>query len=223
MVTLPRAIPLGKAEWKWCVRWAPSPIAEFQSMSVTAEVSLESDEAILGRVGRGDEAAFSDLYDRFSGRLFGLIRQMIGDEKEAEDVLQEGFVYLWQHAAQYDRTKSKAFTWAVMIFRNKAIDRLRARGRRERLDERAATELPLLSGTAPGADEAAESSDRSQIVRRALLSLPDEQRRLIEFAFLKGLTHHSIAESLGIPLGTVKTSIRRGLLKLRDLLKGRTR
>lgn len=223
LVTLPRAIPLGKAERRWCVQWALTPRAEFYSMSVSAEASLESDEAILGRVGRGDEAAFSELYDRFSGKLFGLIRQMIGDEKEAEDVLQEGFVYLWQHAAQYDRSKSKAFTWAVMIFRNKAIDRLRARGRRERLDERAATELPLISGTAPGADEAADSSDRGRIVRLALLSLPEEQRKLIEFAFLKGLTHHSIAESLGIPLGTVKTSIRRGLLRLRDLLKGGAR
>jgi RNA polymerase sigma-70 factor (ECF subfamily) len=189
-------------------------------MAETAESTTETDEAIIGRIARGDRAAFSLLYDRFSPPLFGLLKQILSDEKDAEDVLQESFVYVWQHAAQYDRTKSKAFTWAVMIFRHKAIDRLRALGRRERLNETAATEIPLLSNSSPGADEEAHANDRSRMVREALLALPEEQRKLIEFAYLKGLTHHSIAESLGIPLGTVKTSIRRGLLKLRDLLKG---
>lgn len=192
-------------------------------MAETAESIIETDEAIMGRVARGDRAAFSLLYDRFSPPLFGLLKQMLSDEKDAEDVLQESFVYVWQHAAQFDRTKSKPFTWAVMIFRHKAIDRLRARGRRERLNEIAATEIPLLTNSVQGTDEEANLNDRSRLVRDALLALPEEQRKLIEFAFLKGLTHHSIAESLGIPLGTVKTSIRRGLLRLRDLLKGGAR
>ncbi len=190
-------------------------------MSPDLEVAREADESILQRVGAGDERAFSQLYDRFSGPLFGLMRQMLDDEKDAEDVLQEGFVYLWQKAASFDAAKSKAFTWAVMIFRNKAIDRLRTRGRRSRLADEAAKELPLMTYAAePGADHAAADRDRAALVRQALLSLPDEQRRLIERAFFKGETHLIIAETLGLPLGTVKTNIRRGLLRLRDVLKG---
>lgn len=179
-----------------------------------------SDETLLQRAGGGDTRAFEQLYDRLSPRLFGLLRQMFNDEREAEDVLQEGFLYLWDHAANYDMTRSKAFTWAVMIFRNKAIDRLRALGRQSRALEAAAVESATLEHTHDAADVELESKDRSIQVRSALGTLPQEQRRLIEFAFIKGITHQAIAESLGLPLGTVKTNIRRGLLRLRDVLKG---
>lgn len=190
-------------------------------MSPDLEVVRENDESILQKVGAGDERAFSQLYDRFSGPLFGLIRQMLDDERDAEDVLQDGFVYIWEKASSFDAAKSKAFTWAVMIFRNKAIDRLRSRGRRSRLHEAAASEMPLMMySSGPGADDAAADKDRASLVRKALLALPAEQRRLVEFAFFKGETHQAIAETLGVPLGTVKTNIRRGLLRLRDILKG---
>lgn len=185
------------------------------------ETGRDSDESILHQVAQGDERALSRLYDRFAPPLLGLMRQMLGDEHEAEDVLQEGFVYLWNKAATYDAAKSKAYTWTVMIFRHKAIDRLRARGRRHRLDEQAAQEAELWTGqTGPQADDAAEEQDRSALVRQALHALPAPQRRLIELAFLRGLTHHDIADTLGLPLGSVKTSIRRGLQRLRELLKG---
>ena len=185
------------------------------------ETDRESDEALLQKVAGGDERAFSELYDRFSAPLFSLIRQILDDAHEAEDVLQDGFMNLWDKAANYDATKGKAFSWAVMIFRNKAIDRLRARGRRSRLHEAAASEMPLtMYSSGPGADDAAADKDSAALVRKALLSLPAEQRRLVEFAFFKGETHQAIAEALGVPLGTVKTNIRRGLLRLRDILKG---
>lgn len=192
-------------------------------MESKTETERESDETILARVAGGDEAAFALLYDRFSSPLFGLMRQMLGDEHDAEDVLQDGFVNLWDKAANYDPSKGKAFTWAVMIFRNKAIDRLRARGRRARLNEQAADECDIWSGAAvQSADDAVNDQDRASLVRNALLSLPAEQRKLIELAFLKGLTHPAIAETVGMPLGTVKTSIRRGLLRLREMIKGGT-
>ena len=190
-------------------------------MDSDIETGRDSDESILHQVAQGDERALSRLYDRFAPPLLGLLRQMLGDEHEAEDVLQEGFVYLWNKAATYDAAKSKAFTWTVMIFRHKAIDRLRARGRRTRLDEQAAEEAGLWSGqTGPQADDAAEEQDRAVLVRQALHELPAPQRKLIELAFIKGLTHHDIADTLGLPLGSVKTSIRRGLQRLRELLKG---
>ncbi len=180
-----------------------------------------SDEDLLQRAGRGDSRAFDQLYDRMAPRLFGLLRQMLHDEREAEDVLQDGFVLLWERASTFDAERSKAFTWAVMLFRHKAIDRMRMLGRRNRLVDSALLEQTTLGAPAhAGADEDVQARERGVVVHEALSELPKEQRQLIEFAFLKGLTHHVIAESLGLPLGTVKTNIRRGLMRLRDLLKG---
>ncbi len=179
-----------------------------------------TDETLLQRAGKGDARAFEQLYDRYAPRLLGLLRQMLVDEREAEDVLQDGFLYIWDHAGKYDPSRSRAFTWSVMIVRHKAIDRMRALGRRSKLAESAAVEQAVLEATADGTAETVVMRDRQKQVYAALQSLPGEQRKLIEFAFLKGLTHHAIAESLGLPLGTVKTNIRRGLLRLRDLMKG---
>lgn len=175
----------------------------------------------MQRVAAADELAFHTLYDRFSPPLFALLRQMLDEEKDAEDVLQEGFLFLWDRAKNFDPSRAKAFTWAMIIFRHKAIDRIRAQGRRHRMTERAAVELPTLLGSSPAqADDEASAHDHRSLLAKALQSLPSEQRSLIECAFLKGLTHHSISESLGLPLGTVKTNIRRGLLRLRDILQG---
>ena len=180
-----------------------------------------SEEDLLQRAGRGDARAFDQLYDRMAPRLFGLLRQMLYDEREAEDILQDGFVLLWERASTFDADRSKAFTWAVMLFRHKAIDRMRMLGRRNRLVDSAVLEQTILEAPSHvSVDDEVQANERGLVVHEALNELPKEQRQLIEFAFLKGLTHHVIAESLGIPLGTVKTNIRRGLLRLRDLLKG---
>jgi RNA polymerase sigma-70 factor (ECF subfamily) len=184
-------------------------------------MEIETDEAILQRVARGDEAAFADLYDRFSPALFSVARRILGDEQEARDALQDGFLYIWDKAADFDPARGRAFSWSVMIFRNKAIDRLRASRRRLRLNEMAAEDLlDLESPRTERADFAAERAESAETVRRAMRSLPDEQRKCIEWAFLRGLTHLQLSELLGAPLGTVKTNIRRGLLRLRDLLQG---
>ncbi len=181
----------------------------------------ETDESILQRVAAGDDSAFAALYDRFSGRLYALALRILEDEQDARDALQEGFLYLWEKASSYDQSKSKAYTWSVMIFRHKAIDRLRSRRRRLKLSDDAAHDLVELNHvTHEQADEAAARTDDAEAVRRAMKSLPDEQRKSIEWAFFRGLTHHQLAEFLGLPLGTVKTNIRRGLLRLRDALKG---
>jgi RNA polymerase sigma-70 factor (ECF subfamily) len=177
------------------------------------------DSELLVRVGTGDEAAFAQLYDRFAPGLYSLILKMVRDEREAEDVLQEGFTHLWRRATTYDPARSSAFTWAVMVFRHKAIDRMRVRQRRERVVERAGDD-PLL---APGSDE--KSADMPAMheevimVRLALDQIPADQKQAVELAFFGGLTHEQIAERLATPLGTVKARIRRGLLRLRDFLK----
>lgn len=180
----------------------------------------ETDEAILQRVARGDEAALAALYDRFAPLLYAIARRILGDDQEARDALQEGFLCLWDTVADYDPSRNNAFSWSVMIFRNKAIDRLRASRRRVRQNETAAESLlDLESPRADRLDLPLVRAGNAEMVRRAMRSLPDEQGKCIEWAFLRGLTHLQLSELLGAPLGTVKTNIRRGLLRLRDLLQ----
>ncbi|MEA3209187.1 MAG: hypothetical protein QOE70_2244 [Chthoniobacter sp.] len=177
------------------------------------------DADLLSRVASGDEAAFARLYDRFAPGLFSLVLKMVRDEKEAEDVLQDGFSHIWRRATTYDPARSSAFTWAVMVFRHKAIDRLRMRLRFERIVEKAATEF----SDAPQADEASAAApilrEQCTLVRSALEQITDEQKLAVELAFFGGLTHEEIAAKLDTPLGTIKARIRRGLLRLRDFLK----
>ena len=177
---------------------------------------------LMTRVVDGDQAAFSALYDRLSGPLFSLALQMLGDRAEAEDALQEVCLQLWRRAANYDASKSSVFTWAVMMTRSKAIDRLRARGRRQRVVAGSIEEIekgPELASEAADAANTSERNDEAARVRSALHALPNEQMEAIEMAFFRDMTHAEIAEEKGEPLGTIKARIRRGLLRLRDGLK----
>jgi RNA polymerase sigma-70 factor (ECF subfamily) len=174
------------------------------------------EQNLISRIADGDESAFTALYQRLSSSLFGLAYRMMNDAKEAEDVLQEGFTYVWRKAGSYDPTRSTPFAWMVMIVRNKAIDRLRVRQRGERLREKA--EQTVIQETDEFSAEEPVLRERSTIVRSALQQIPSEQREALELAFFGGLTHEQIADRLTTPLGTIKARIRRGLLKLRDFL-----
>jgi RNA polymerase sigma-70 factor (ECF subfamily) len=173
----------------------------------------------------GDEGAFAIFYDRFAPGVFSMIYTILRDQKESEDVLQEAFLQMWKRTATYDSARSSLFTWAVMISRHKAIDRLRARQRQSRLIDAAAVELNerLTSpGHGEGSDPFARRDERER-VRAALAQLGEAQREAIDLAFFSGLTQTEIAEKLGTPLGTVKARIRRGLLALREVLRGKSR
>jgi RNA polymerase sigma-70 factor (ECF subfamily) len=173
---------------------------------------------LLARMKAGDQDAFAQFYDRFAPGLFSMIFAILRDQKESEDVLQDAFVQMWKRLATFDPTRSNLFTWAVMISRHKAIDRLRARNRQTRLVE-AVVETKEVA-TQPGRAETSLPQDERDRVRRALAQLNDGQREAIDLAFFAGLTQSEIAEKLGAPLGTVKARIRRGLLALRDHLAG---
>jgi RNA polymerase sigma-70 factor (ECF subfamily) len=188
-------------------------------MTSAKEANRQIDAQLLVRIASGDEVAFGALYDRFSPGLYSFILKMVRDEKEAEDILQEGFAYIWRRASTYDPARSSAFTWAVMILRNKAIDRLRVRQRIERTFEKATIEFSHFSEADESSAGEAERRDQGALVRSALQEIPEEQKQAVELAFFTGLTHEQIAEQLGTPLGTIKARIRRGLLKLRDFLK----
>lgn len=175
-----------------------------------------SEEELLQRTGQGDMRAFDRLYDALAPRMFGLLRQMLPDEREAEEVLQDGFAQLWEQARNFDPSRAQAFTWAVVIFRNRAIERMRMLGRRNRL-----VDAEVLSQTTLSAPDAATTADsRAASVLAAYHGLTKDQRDLIGSAFLRGLTHHVIADSTGAPLEAVKAQVRAGVRRLHDLLKG---
>lgn len=176
---------------------------------------------LLNLIVRGDAEAFSELYQRWSPMLFGLVCKILNDPKEAEDALQDGFLHVWHKAASYDARRSSPSTWAYMIFRNKAIDRLRARERRSRGFEKIVAEERLQGERSEPPEERAESNETRRAVEKALLQIPGEQREAIQLAFFTGLTQTEIAGRLGAPLGTVKARIRRGLMKLADTLEGK--
>lgn len=179
-----------------------------------------ADRELMQRVVAGDELAFQEFYRRLSPGLFSMVYQILQDQKEAEDVLQEAFVQMWKKAATYDDNRSALFTWAVMISRNKAIDRLRGRQRRSRLVEEATPELSSsVTELESGADFLSSQSDERKRIRGALSSLPALQREAIELAFFSDMTQAEVSAKLSEPLGTVKARIRRGLLTLRDVLK----
>jgi len=181
-----------------------------------AEPSKISDSDLLRAMARGDEAALAACYDRYRLILFGLIVRILNDRAEAEDVLQETFLQVWRRANDFDENRGRAFTWLVTIARSRALDRLRSHGSRERIAAEAAAEAGNLIG-----DASAETlrSEEGATVRRALIELPEEQRRALLLAYFEGLTQTEIATRLGIPLGTVKTRVRSGMIRLRELLR----
>src|SRR5947209_8526376 len=182
----------------------------------------DAEEAALVRaVAGGDERAFASLYDKYSSILFGLLLRILHSRAEAEDVLQEVFLQVWQQAHSFDASRGRAFTWLVTLARSRAIDRLRALDSRGRAARRSAEDAPPPADREEGADDAALRSERAGVVREALAELPEEQRQVLLLAYLDGMSQSEIAAAKGQPLGTVKTRTRAGLKRLSELLRGR--
>jgi RNA polymerase sigma-70 factor (ECF subfamily) len=188
-------------------------------MSPDPENEPEAEIALLRRVAQGDQQGFAELYDRFSGVLFSTALRVLNNQEAAEDVLQDVFLQIWEKAPLYDPSRGKPMTWAVTMTRNKAIDRLRSTVRRHRLQDDVQREAETFEQFDDRSSfEAAASGDTSKLVREAIQKLSKDQREAIELAFFSSLTQMEIAERLNEPLGTIKARIRRGMLKLKDLL-----
>src|SRR5262245_16825038 len=166
------------------------------------------DAALIAGLRAGDQSAMADLYDRYSGVVYGVALRVLADATSAEDVVQEVFLQLWRNPQAFDANRGRLGPWLAVIARNRAIDHLRRRPSEEVIDE-----LPISTGI----DLEGEAAQKLAVdkVRGVLSQLPQDQRKALEMAFFEGMTHTEIAGKTGEPLGTVKTRIRTGLLALR--------
>lgn len=186
------------------------------STRLNYKIGQSNDVLLLQAIAGGEEIALSALYDRYRLILFGLLVRILRSQSEAEEVLQEVFIQVWQRAGDFDEARGKPFTWLVTLARSRAIDRLRALGARERATHEAVRNTPEVWSDAV---KDAIRAERGQIVRTALSRLPEEQRRALFLAYFEGLSQSEISARLATPLGTVKTRVRSGLIKLRELLE----
>lgn len=177
-----------------------------------------SDAMLLRQVLERRPEALSDLYDRHAPTLLALARRILGGTYDAEEVLQEVFLHVWNNAAKYDTGRSSVSTWLVLITRSRAIDRLRSRKVVERVHEAAHQEDPVGHASPEGV-ESVFLRERRQRVKAELDKLPPEQKQVLEMAFYEGLSQSEIAERGALPLGTVKTRTLLAMKKLRGALR----
>lgn len=172
----------------------------------------------IGRIAQGDQAALASLYDATSQLVYGLVLRILGDAGTSEDVTLEVYLQVWRQAERFDPARGRVLSWLMTMARSRAIDRLRVTSqqlaRSEPLDV-----LNEAKSSSPDPEESAQLAQRRARVREALRTLGPEQRRAIELAFFGGLSQNEIALKLNEPLGTVKTRIRSGMLKLREVLQ----
>lgn len=173
-------------------------------------------EDLIRLVALGDEAAFEELYDAVAPRVYGLVRRVVRDPAQSEEVTQEVFVDVWAQATRFDADRGKAISWILVIAHRRAVDRVRA--------SQASADRDLRQGIKEYQDsyddvaDTVETQMEAERVRKALETLTAPQREAISLAYYGGYTHQEVAELLKIPVGTVKTRIRDGMIRLRDRL-----
>lgn len=176
------------------------------------------DQHALERMRRGEEGGLAELYDRHGRFVYALALRIVRDRGDAEDLTQDVFVQAWTHADRFDADRGQVVAWLMNMARTRAIDLLRRRRvRPQPAGDDAAIDTTDLT---PAQDVLLDWSRRAEAVQQAMSSLPVLQRMAVELAFFEGLSHTEIAEQLEVPLGTIKTRVRQGLLKLRDQLAG---
>lgn len=183
-----------------------------------------TDVALLRLVAERRPEGLSALYDRHAPGLLALARRILGGAGDAEDVVQEVFVHVWNHASRYDSSRSSVSTWLVLVTRSRAIDRLRHLQVVDRSHESAQREiLPSAGDASPDGVESVLVRERRERIRRELENLPPEQRQVLEMAFYEGLSQTEIATRADLPLGTVKTRTLLAMKKLRSALRSEVR
>jgi RNA polymerase sigma-70 factor (ECF subfamily) len=176
------------------------------------------DLELIQRLAAGEPQALGELYDRHAPMLLGITKRILGSYEDAEEVVQEVFVQIWNQSRRYDASRSSVVTWLVLMVRSRAIDRLRSRKVVDRTLSTVQSENRDAHTSAAGFTDVF-SQERRQRVQHELAQLPEEQRRVIALAFFQGLTQSEIAAETGIPLGTVKTRTLLAMKKLRTALR----
>jgi RNA polymerase sigma-70 factor (ECF subfamily) len=177
----------------------------------------KTDAEIITGIINQERAAFDLLYNKYAQIIFNLCVRILNDVTEAEDVLQEIFLQTWREAAKFDPSRASVKTWLFTIARSRSLDRYRSRKNiQKRLDANAGENLQLIAGN----ENLQDRTLLQRYVQGALGQLPEEQRKVLELSYYQGLTQEEISERLKEPLGTIKSRIRSGLIKLRSLFAG---
>ncbi len=181
----------------------------------------DRDRALLSdalvKTGSGDRTAFEFVYRKTSAKLFGVCLRIFPERAEAEEALQDAYINIWNRAGRYEPGRASPISWLVAVTRNRAIDRLRAQGR---ISSAPIEEANFIADTAPLADAVLEAKDKDAALNGCIETLDDKDAGFIRAAFLNGMTYVELAERETVPLGTVKSRIRRALIKLRNCLGG---
>ena len=175
-----------------------------------------SQQDLLGRVANGDQLAFSELYDQISPRVFGLIKRLLRDHSQSEEVTQEVFLEIWQTATRFDPNKGAAATWVLTMAHRRAVDRVRSSQSSRNRDTRIG-----IRDYSPDYDNVAETIEvriEHERVEKAMSRLTELQRQAVSIAYYGGFSHSEVAAQLSVPIGTVKTRLRDGMIRLRDEL-----
>ena len=197
----------------------PTPPSSAAAPGFRDDQSEEDLLALIGRVAREDRVALAALYKASSPQLFGLALRILRDRASAEEVLLDVYVQIWQTATTYRKERGTPWAWMLLMTRSRAIDRLRSKASREMAHAQPIDTLNFSADPTPGPEENSDMAKRRRVIIAALAKLTPEQRQAVDLAFFSGLSHSEIAAKLEKPLGTVKTLIRSGLMRLRDALE----
>ncbi len=179
--------------------------------------ALESDlDTLLGHVARGDQTAYEAVYDRLAGPVYGLIRKVLRDPAQSEEVAQEVMLEIWRSACRFDPAKGGAMTWAMMIAHRRAVDRVRSAAAETQRDQKTAAATAAIA--VDEVADAVEANFERERVRRCLDTLTEIQRESVTLAYYGGYSYREVAGLLSVALGTVKTRIRDGLIRMRDCM-----
>jgi RNA polymerase sigma-70 factor (ECF subfamily) len=190
-------------------------------LSPVAKSEVSPDAILVSRLLQKDVKAFEQLYDRHSRPVYGLVLRILQQAGSAEEVVQDVFLQLWRNAGQYDESRGPFLPWLFTLARNRALDTLRLKSERQRRREDQTEELPQVV-IAPEYEKAIDEKRRAEKVRAVMSALSAPQRKAIELAYFDGLSHSEIAAALKEPLGTVKSWIRNGLMRLKEELQAAT-
>ena len=187
-----------------------------RSEEVESSREQRTNETLLARIATGDEAAFGALYDELAPRVLGLVRRLLVDSAQSEEVTQEIFLEIWQNAPRYEPSKGGATTWIFTMAHRRAVDRIRSSQAGRNRDVRIG--IRDFENDYDNVADTVETTVENERVKKAMFQLTELQRQAITLAYYGGYSHSEVAEKLQVPLGTVKTRLRDGMIRLRDAL-----